>query len=69
MPAMSAPQFTREATYRATMLAATKAAKAGILTDTDVSRIRGGLIARNLPPIGRLHTALVLDKTGVQSDI
>lgn len=68
MPAMSAPQFTREATYRATMLAATKAAK-GILTDTDVSSIRGGLIARNLPPIGRLHTALVLDKTGVQSDI
>ena len=42
MPAMSAPQFTREATYRATMLAATKAAKAGILTDTDVNRIRGG---------------------------
>ncbi|MDY5132580.1 hypothetical protein [Actinotignum urinale] len=69
MSAMSAPQFTREATYRATMLAATKAAKAGILTDTDVNRIRGGLIARNLPPIGRLHTALVLDKTNAQSDI
>ena len=34
MPAMSAPQFAREATYRATMLAATKAAEAGILTDT-----------------------------------
>lgn len=69
MTVMNAPQFAREATYRATMLAATKAAKAGILTDTDVNRIRGGLIARNLPPIGRLHTALILDKTGVQSDI
>ena len=69
MPAMSAPQFAREATYRATMLAATKAAEAGILTDTDVSRIRGGLRASNLPPSGQLHATLVLDKTRAQSDI
>lgn len=69
MNRMTKAQFAREATYRATMNAAKKAAEAGVLLDADVERIRLALIARDQPPIGRLRAPLVLDKSGEQSDV